>query len=275
MKNRVTRLVPIVIGLGLLAVFGISKYSQRERETFNREKRTRAHQIIENWEKEEYVNIDSSPQFQELLFARLTVQAGEDVPSDPGMMSDSLKRALISFLVAFNDGTYEAFRRFRTPVRHIISEETQSLMRQSLESDVPIQVFLPPTNAAPGERRSIRRVLKTASELELSVPERVDADELDRLCFTLVSQGTLFRGYITGVCLNRSELRIDSSRELISPIQQVLAKFPEELGTTLWGSGYTPVVTPDQILSRSGRIIYATCQLLIRPAPRIGRSLSS
>lgn len=263
--SRVSRLVPIVAGLALLGAFAISKYSQREREVFVKEKRIRAHQIIEAWEKQDYLAIDSSPHFRESMFAKLTVKNREGIDGELELMTDALKESVYLFLIAFSEGSYEAFRRFRTPVAHVITEDTQSMMRQSLTSNIPLQVFLPPTNSAPGERKSIRQVMKTASQLGLSIPESASADELDRLCFSLVSQGTAFRGHITSICLDRSELRIDFSDKPISPLQQSLGDFEEELGTTIWGSGYAPVVTADEILSRSGRIIYATCRLLVRP----------
>lgn|SRR5579885_1236814 len=182
-----------------------------------------------------FETVDDSARFRADIEA-LPVIRGNLITS---AQSVALKDSVYNLMMAFHEGTYESYRKFRTPIKADFNPKAIIYHSKLLKA-----LYLRPGEELP-----------------------VDAEELDKMFWQRNYGGNAFSNYWESICITNILIEID--RTNVMPPS--LFRYAQEQD---WNEGLREVLptftfqrNPDIILKQDGSLLFATLTIDVKPAP--------
>ncbi len=188
--------------------------------------------VASKWASLKYDEISSGSDFLEKI-KLIPIQNVEKIQS---VQKDQLYQSIYDLLNAFHDGTYEAYRKFRTPIPASFNSEILALDKDYIDKNLK-----KPGEILPNDSESIFKILW----------ERIN----DGRPISLTN-------IWNGVNLDQAYVRVDTSTNL--PLDLfTYARNNDNIGAVHPKPSFTFDVTPASIL-KTGKLTYATISLVIK-----------
>lgn len=190
--------------------------------------------VASKWEALRYEPIEDSPSFRARV-EQIPVEANFELTS---AQKSALQESAYDALMAFHKGTYEAYRRFRTPIPARFNSEL-------------IQA----------EREYFEKYLKRPNEL---LPG--DDEAFFKLLWERSSGGGGWSNVWEGVSIEAAKIWVRRTNTLPLGLFK-MAKTDDNIGVFRPNPNFEFERTPDSILKTDGSLTYATIYIVVKHAP--------
>lgn len=195
-----------------------------------------------------YAYDDAVRQLSDLKFIRVSegddfrrdlsrIKILDDGSSDPGQV-EALRGALYDLAMAFHTGTYDAYRKYRTPVEATYNKKVLDYHKTILEKFYK----------APGE----------------TLPD--EAESVMRLIWERDFGGNAFSNYWEQISLEDATITIQQLQTMPANLLDVAAG-QINLGLFEIPSTFSFVQTPEMLLAQKGKLTFATVYFVFKPSP--------
>lgn len=182
---------------------------------------------IDAWNRHEFTRIEPTPAFRQKLDSFTITQTNSALSE---LQLTEIRDSLYCFLLAYNLGTLEAFRAFRTPAPEF-----------KLES-------------------SLLEFMAKDSAKSSAIPSQ-PSDQLDFYWTSYIKDR--FVGLWTGVAIDSMTLDIQSATSEILDLHEYIAS-KDHAGIASAGPILTPGVDPADLLRSVGVVTYATASMIVQ-----------
>jgi hypothetical protein len=205
---------------------------------FKRQEPVTAHhkrelELAKKWRELAYEEIWEGPEFLQKV---KEIKALTNCPVSQVQLS-GLYESIYNLLIAFKTGSYEDYRKFRTPV-------AARLNLDLLE----------------GERESLSKKLTPGKRL----PK--DPEKFFKFYVSRLNEGKGFTNYWLGVALVDASVVFEESRSHATNGLWAFADHHEKLGLWRPNPHFLFDITPENVLERNGNLLFATVSMVIKHA---------
>jgi hypothetical protein len=185
-----------------------------------------------NFAKLKYEPVTDTPEFK----ARVEgiVIKGTEFLSP--LQESALKAGVYDMIMAFHMGTYEAYRNFRTPIQAEFNERAIAYHRKVLTN-----FYVPPDQKLPDS-----------------------AESITKLIWEKDYGGNAFADYWKGVCITNVQIEVEQTNRMPSALFNFATNM-DNMGVREIMPTFRFARSPEAILRDSGRLLYATSTLDIKP----------
>ena len=152
--------------------------------------------------------------------------------------AEALKDSLHDLTMAFHAGTYDAYRKFRTPIEASFNEKIVSYHKTILE-----KFYKKPGEIIPDEPEAIMRLIW---ERDFG--------------------GNAFSNYWQQITMENASITYEELGKMPADLQDIAAG-QINLGLFEIPSTFTFAKTPEILLKENGKVLFATAYFVFRPAP--------
>jgi len=249
-----------------LLILSIATFRARHEEDSPEAHDRYAKTYLAEWNAKTYVPIATGGPFESEL-KQLNIQSNCPISEDK---INELKTSLYNFFLAYSQGSYEAWLKFRRPAGvpcTWIPEKTNELALYFTRG---------PKSFRSHDHYIYWEAKYNSPTNKFKAPDSLE--EKFKVFLTDLSGGNFYKDYWKAVCFDNARVGIDQSRQLPDPLQNYHF-FPFEkyrgysVEATFPNLGYSPVHTrrmfdfnnsPERVLSRDGRLIYASAFFLVK-----------
>lgn len=182
----------------------------------------------------EYRAIEATETFKADLHELLATKTGLQINADQDM---SLQDSIYDFLMAYHEGDYSVYTRFRMAAVGEISPKHLPVLRNFVSKN---------------------------SKQPLASVSALPQDELFRQFVEIRSKGTLYKNYFSSVSLKKSQVEVNGFNQIPEGLKPSVFSGTTNLGVASFEPMFTFDRNPEKILQQDGTLICATVVLYIR-----------